>query len=117
MTRPRIRTSSRIVSGRNCQIPPPPSRRTPWGVSPRQLNYSHYLFEAIPYACLSLGTILDLHWDAADWRRLAARAYLALVVVMYFFFLPFLLALPVPTSWYYFDIMGWRPWTWFSTWV
>ena len=31
----------------------------PWGISPRTLNYSHYLFEAIPYACLSLGTLLD----------------------------------------------------------
>ena len=30
---PRAKTSSRIVSGRNCQIPPPPSRRTPSGVS------------------------------------------------------------------------------------
>ena len=27
----------------------------PWGISPRTLNYGHYLFEAIPYACLSLG--------------------------------------------------------------
>ena len=90
----------------------------PWGISPRTLNYSHYLFEAIPYACLSLGTILDLNWDAAGWRRLAARSYLALVVAMYFFFLPFLLALPVPTSWYYFDkLWGWRPWTWFPSWV
>ena len=89
----------------------------PWGLSPRTLNYSHYLFEAIPYACLSLGTVLDLNWDAAGWRRIAARSYLAVVVALYFFFLPFLLALPVPTSWYYFDIKGWRPWTWFPTWV
>jgi dolichyl-phosphate-mannose-protein mannosyltransferase len=89
----------------------------PWGVAPRTLNYSHYLFEAIPYACLSLGTLLDREWDAAGLRRILARSYFALVVVMYFFFLPFLLALPVPTSWYYFDIKGWRPWTWFPTWV
>ena len=50
-------------------------------------------------------------------RRVLARSYLGLVVLMYFFFLPFLLALPIPTSWYYFEIRGWRPWTWFPTWV
>src|SRR2546428_6250642 len=85
----------------------------PWGLSPRTLNYSHYLFEAIPYACLSLGTLLDLNWDGPGFRRVLARLYLAVVVAMYFFFLPFLLALPIPTSWYYFEIRGWRPWTWF----
>jgi dolichyl-phosphate-mannose-protein mannosyltransferase len=89
----------------------------PWGLSPRTLNYSHYLFEAIPYACLSLGTLLDRSWDGPGLRRLLARAYLGLVVAMFFFFLPFLLALPIPASWYYFDIRGWRPWTWFPTWV
>jgi dolichyl-phosphate-mannose--protein O-mannosyl transferase len=88
----------------------------PWGLSPRTLNYSHYLFEAIPYACLSLGLLLDREWDSPR-RRLLARGYLALVLAMFFFFLPFLLALPVPTSWYYFDLHGWRPWTWFPTWV
>jgi dolichyl-phosphate-mannose-protein mannosyltransferase len=89
----------------------------PWGVSPRQLNYSHYLFEAIPYACLSLGMLLDRNWDGPGLRRLLTRGYVVLVVVLYFFFLPFLLALPIPISWYYFDIRGWRPWTWFPTWV
>jgi dolichyl-phosphate-mannose--protein O-mannosyl transferase len=89
----------------------------PWGISPRTLNYSHYLFEAIPYACLSLGTLLDHNWDASGVRWVLARSYVALVVVMYFFFLPFLLAFPVPTTWYYFEIKGWRPWTWFPSWV
>jgi len=88
----------------------------PWGISPRTLNYSHYLFEAIPYACLSLGMLLDRHWD--DRHRSWARAYVVLVAMMFFFFLPFLIALPVPSSWYYFDIWrGARPWTWFPTWV
>ena len=88
----------------------------PWGISPRTLNYSHYLFEAIPYACLSLGMLLDRHWD--DRHRSWARAYVILVAMMFFFFLPFLIALPVPSSWYYFDIWhGARPWTWFPTWV
>jgi len=89
----------------------------PWGISPRTLNYSHYLFEAIPYACLSLGMLLDGNWDAPSPRRALARTYLALLLAMFVFFLPFLLAIPIPMSWYYFDIHGWRPWTWFPTWV
>jgi dolichyl-phosphate-mannose-protein mannosyltransferase len=89
----------------------------PWGISPRTLNYGHYLFEAIPYACLSFGILLDAHWDGA-WRG-AARGFLVLVVATFLFFYPFLAALPVPGSWYYFNFFGSpvRPWTWFSTWV
>jgi dolichyl-phosphate-mannose-protein mannosyltransferase len=85
----------------------------PWGLAPRTLNYSHYLFEAIPYACLSLGGLLDREW-AAKW----ARVYVALVVVLFFFFLPFLVALPIPARWYFHDLGGGvRPWTWFPKWV
>jgi dolichyl-phosphate-mannose-protein mannosyltransferase len=85
----------------------------PWGLAPRTLNYSHYLFEAIPYACLSLGGLLDREW-AAKW----ARVYVALAVVLFFFFLPFLVALPIPARWYFHDLGGGvRPWTWFPKWV
>jgi dolichyl-phosphate-mannose-protein mannosyltransferase len=85
----------------------------PWGLAPRTLNYSHYLFEAIPYACLSLGGLLDREWPA-KW----ARVYVALVVVLFFFFLPFLVALPIPARWYFHDLGGGvRPWTWFPKWV
>jgi dolichyl-phosphate-mannose--protein O-mannosyl transferase len=85
----------------------------PWGISPRTLNYSHYLFEAIPYACLSLGALLDRGGDG-KW----ARGYVALVVVLFFFFLPFLIALPIPARWYFHDLGGGvRPWTWFPKWV
>jgi dolichyl-phosphate-mannose--protein O-mannosyl transferase len=87
----------------------------PWGISPRTLNYGHYLFEAIPYACLSLGMLLDRYWNAA--RRDLARGYLALVVATFLFFYPFLAAVPVPASWYYYNLLGVRPWTWFKTWV
>jgi dolichyl-phosphate-mannose--protein O-mannosyl transferase len=88
----------------------------PWGISPRTLNYSHYLFEAIPYACLTLGLILDRLWDGR--ARLWARGYLLLVVLLLLFFLPFLVAMPVPVDWYYYDFRdGVRPWTWFPTWV
>ncbi|HEY2946558.1 MAG TPA: phospholipid carrier-dependent glycosyltransferase [Vicinamibacteria bacterium] len=85
----------------------------PWGISPRTLNYSHYLFEAIPYACLSLGGLLDRGGDGK-----CARVYVALVVVLFFFFLPFLIALPIPARWYFHDLGGGvRPWTWFPKWV
>jgi dolichyl-phosphate-mannose-protein mannosyltransferase len=89
----------------------------PWGLSPRTLNYGHYLFEAIPYACMSLGFLLDRHWNGrAAW---AARGYVGLCAVAFLFFLPFLVALPVPTAWYYHQLWpdGPRPWTWFATWV
>ena len=88
----------------------------PWGISPRTLNYSHYLFEAIPYACLSLGELLDRKWSG-KWALLA-RSYVAMVVLLFFFFLPFLIALPVPAGWYFHDFgRGVRPWTWFPKWV
>jgi len=86
----------------------------PWGISPRTLNYGHYLFEAIPYACLSLGMLLDRFWER---RRSVTRGYVALVVATFVFFYPFLTALPVPAPWYYYDLHGVRPWTWFKTWV
>jgi dolichyl-phosphate-mannose--protein O-mannosyl transferase len=88
----------------------------PWGLSPRTLNYNHYLFEAIPYACLALGLLLDRHWN--DRARWLARGYLGLVIALFLFFYPFLAALPVPSSWYYYDLgRGVRPWTWFPKWV
>jgi dolichyl-phosphate-mannose-protein mannosyltransferase len=87
----------------------------PWGISPRTLNYSHYLFEAIPYACLSLGHLLDREWDGPF--REAARGYALLVVLLFLFFLPFLAALPVPAPWYYFRVKAWGPWTWFPGWI
>jgi dolichyl-phosphate-mannose-protein mannosyltransferase len=88
----------------------------PWGLAPRTLNYSHYLFEAIPYACLSLGALLDRGWQG-KWA-VYSRAYVAVVVALFFFFLPFLIALPVPAGWYFHDFGGGvRPWTWFPKWV
>lgn len=88
----------------------------PWGIAPRTLNYNHYLFEAIPYACLSLGLLLDRYWTGRF--SPLARGYLASVVLMFFFFLPFLAAFPIPEKWYFKDLgNGVRPWTWFRTWV
>ncbi len=89
----------------------------PWGISPRQLNFSHYLFEAIPYACLTLGSLLDRAWDRR-WPGLGARAYLVGVIALFVFFYPFLTAMPIPSKIFYFEPFGsTRPWWWFPTWI
>jgi len=87
----------------------------PWGVSPRTLNYSHYLFEAIPYACLSLGLLLDRSWDGP--QRRWARLYLGVVIFLFLYFLPVLIGLPFPARWFFLNLGGFKPWTWFPTWV
>jgi len=88
----------------------------PWGLAPRKLNYSHYLFEAVPYACLSLGFLLDSEWDGRF--RTLARGYLAVVVGLFLYFYPILAALPVPAKVFFYEILpGVRTWTWFPTWV
>ena len=84
----------------------------PWGISPRTLNYSHYLFEAIPYACLSLGILLDAFWD----RGVAAKAYLSLVVLLFLFFFPILTAVPIP-AWAFYGEHFPKAWTWFPSWI
>jgi dolichyl-phosphate-mannose--protein O-mannosyl transferase len=88
----------------------------PWAVAPRKLNFSHYLFEAIPYACLSLGVILDRFWDSR--LRLVARGYLVLVVLLFLHFLPFLTAMPIPADWFFQKVLGGpKPWSWFPSWI
>jgi dolichyl-phosphate-mannose--protein O-mannosyl transferase len=101
----------------------------PWGLSPRTLNFSHYLFEAIPYACLSLGTWLDRRWDRG--QALLARGYVVLVAALFLLFLPFLTAIPVPTplwalrapQWvvelgpWHIVLGGFGIWTWFPKWI
>ena len=88
----------------------------PWGLSPRTLNYSHYLFEAIPYTCLALGMLLDREWDGR--RREVARAYLVVVALLFFYFLPLLIGYPFPQKWFFKDLgFGIKPWTWLRTWV
>jgi dolichyl-phosphate-mannose--protein O-mannosyl transferase len=88
----------------------------PWGISPRTLNYSHYLFEAIPYACLSLGVLLDRLWSRP--ARPAAVAYLAPVLALFVLFFPLLTAVAVPADWFNRPfLLGVRPWTWFRSWT
>jgi dolichyl-phosphate-mannose--protein O-mannosyl transferase len=96
----------------------------PWGISPRTLNYSHYLFEAIPYACLSLGVLLDRLWGRRDgsarniFGEAGVIAYLALVLALFVLFFPFLTAFPVPDNWFNQPFLfGVRPWTWFPSWI
>jgi len=89
----------------------------PWGLSPRTLNFSHYLFEAIPYACLSLGIWLDRRWDKG--QAFLERGYVVLVLALFVLFLPFLTAMPVP-MWLWgfrFPHLGGGIWTWFPSWV
>jgi dolichyl-phosphate-mannose--protein O-mannosyl transferase len=89
----------------------------PWGLSPRTLNFSHYLFEAVPYACLALGIALDRAWDGR--HPLLPRGYVVLAALLFLLFLPFLTALPVPMSlWgYRFPLLRGGIWAWFPTWV
>jgi dolichyl-phosphate-mannose--protein O-mannosyl transferase len=89
----------------------------PWGLSPRTLNFSHYLFEAIPYACLALGILLDRAWDGR--HPLLPRSYVVLAIALFLLFLPILTAVTVPMSLWGFRFTRWGPglWTWFETWV
>lgn len=88
----------------------------PWGISPRTLNYSHYLFEAIPYACLSLGLLLDRHWSGR--LRPLAVGYVTLVVLLFLLFFPMLTALSVPQDLFNQTLVGSvRLWTWFPSWI
>jgi len=80
----------------------------PWGLAPRTLNFSHYLFEALPYACLSLGTVLDHYADGP--ARPLVWGYVALAVGLFLFFYPVLVALPIPPS------IGLGSFIWFRNW-
>jgi dolichyl-phosphate-mannose-protein mannosyltransferase len=90
----------------------------PWGLAPRTLNYSHYLFEAIPYACLCVGMMLDFHWDEPRGPGAPlARSYVAVTVLIFLVFVPMLTALPIPSSWFFARLLGVGVWTWFPSWI
>lgn len=88
----------------------------PWGLAPRTLNFSHYLFEALPYACLSLGYFLD-RWLESPRLRGPVVAYVALVLLLFLFFVPILTAYPVPLWLFNNQWLGRNPWLWFTSWV
>lgn len=83
----------------------------PWGLSPRTLNYSHYFFEAVPYACIAIAYLLGemvSHWKQQGvW---IARAYVGLVFGVFVMFFPIYSAMLIPESYY-------RILIWFRTWV
>lgn len=41
----------------------------PWAVSPRIKNFNHYLFEAIPYACLSITFLIIYLWEKGNAKK------------------------------------------------
>jgi dolichyl-phosphate-mannose--protein O-mannosyl transferase len=88
----------------------------PWGLSPRTLNFSHYLFEALPYACLALGFFLDRALDDRRWRQWA-WAYLGVCLALFLFFFPVLTGCPIPLWLFQSDLFGHGPWLWFKSWI
>jgi len=88
----------------------------PWGLAPRKLNFSHYLFEALPYACLSLGFFLDRGLDDRRWRAYVF-AYLGACLALFIFFFPILTAYPIPLWLFQNELLGRTPWLWFKSWI
>ncbi len=88
----------------------------PWGLSPRKLNFSHYLFEALPYACLSLGFFLDRALGERRWRS-SAWTYLGVCLGLFVFFFPILTGYPIPLWLFQSEILGRLPWLWFKSWI
>jgi len=78
------------------------------------LNFGHYLFEALPYACLTLGMLLDREWQGR-WA-ITARSYVIAVALLFVFFLPILSAIPIPVD-LLFQGSGMGPWIWFRSWI
>lgn len=80
----------------------------PWSISARTLNYAHYFFEAVPYACLSaaalMGFLVNQFKETGKW---ISGIYFGLVVGLFFFFYPIYSALYIP-SWYY-NLTRWFP--------
>ena len=106
-----------------------------WGVKGRSLNFMHYMFEAIPFACLALAFLLVRIWDAAPsahaeaatdaeddetpaapaamafdaWRG-AVAFFCALMLGWFVFYYPLLSALPIPHSFFQAHLWLGRPW-------
>jgi dolichyl-phosphate-mannose--protein O-mannosyl transferase len=86
-----------------------------WAIASRGLQYSHYFFESIPFACLSLAFFVDRAWDGRF--GVFCKAYLVLTALLFLHFIPVLVGLPIPNAWFYrrlFD--GVYPWRWFPSW-
>jgi dolichyl-phosphate-mannose-protein mannosyltransferase len=70
-----------------------------WAIQPRNLIFTHYLLEAIPFVCIGLAWFGVLLWQrGGSWRNVAL--YPILVVAWWIFFYPLLSAYPIPSSYY-----------------
>ena len=86
-----------------------------WALSARGLQFAHYFLEAVPYACLSLGFLLDRVWDGP--LRWACRVYVALVALCFLHFYPVQAALPISPALFYRHLFGHvYPWRWLRSW-
>lgn len=83
----------------------------PWGLSPRTLNYAHYYFEAVPYACLCAAALMGVAVKTLGRKgQIISASYFTLVCVLFCFFYPVYSALPIP-GWFY------NMTRWFPSWV
>jgi dolichyl-phosphate-mannose--protein O-mannosyl transferase len=86
-----------------------------WGVAPRRVQFSHYFYDALPYACLCLGLLLAR--AESVWARRLVGLYLGVTAVLFLLFLPVVTALPLPSAWFYHHLFGHvYPWRWFTSW-
>lgn len=79
----------------------------PWVLVPRGTYIYHY-FPAVPFIIMCIVLVFDRFQDRFGRRAvLAAAAYLALVLLMFVAFFPYMSGLRVPTWWL--DAMKWFP--------
>jgi dolichyl-phosphate-mannose--protein O-mannosyl transferase len=72
-----------------------------WGIKPRPLIFMHYLFEAIPFACLALSYLGWRLWESKDGtNRSIVLVFAGLTVFWFVFYYPLLSALPIP-DWFF----------------
>lgn len=80
----------------------------PWGMSPRTLNYAHYFFEAVPYACLSAAALMGVLVQRLEKTGMMISAiYFSTVCGLFLFFYPIYSALPIP--WSFYNLLRWFP--------
>jgi dolichyl-phosphate-mannose--protein O-mannosyl transferase len=86
-----------------------------WARSPLGLVFAHYFLEALVWACLALGLLLDTALETR--ARVLVRVYLPLVLLTFLFFYPVSTAHPLPSDWFFTPLFGWLyPWRWLPGW-
>jgi dolichyl-phosphate-mannose--protein O-mannosyl transferase len=78
-----------------------------WGVKSRALNFMHYYFECIPFACIALAYLGWRMWvsesgspAARRLRRIFVGGYAVAIAAWFIFYYPLLSAYPI-SDWYY----------------